>query len=366
MITGLWILLAGSTSASSDAVRDEAALRDALRAIGSSHPCAEELRLAWLRDRLADGASVEEAIEQLPRALRDGEPPPRATVELHGLRAEDPLDRRVAELVARTLEDPCLRVISREEVESFLESEADLIYLATSRPDDARAVLRRRLGDLLVVVSVSGASIAVDSVYGVVTHLARYEISATLLRVIDGRIVGVTSRLSEARRIHADAAMEAALQDAVEKTVAEVKSIAFREILEAMVGLRLQVVEIAGDPNVPERLMGVLRESGVATARRDGPSASAAIVIPVPDPSLSESLEAAGWEVVDRRLGRWLLREAARGDGAIRPLTWIAVGGATGGLVVLAWAWRRRKVAMVVAANERPLPTPAGRDPSPT
>lgn len=356
---GLGTILDGLTAASIVPDADEAELRQALQALGSPDPCTIELRLAWLRERAPDAASVTESVDRLPVGLRDGGDPPRATVELHGLRAEDALDRRVAELVASTLEDSCLRVVSAEEAASIIQTEADLLYLATTRPDDARAVLRRRLGDLVVVVSVSGASIAVDSVYGVATHLARCEVSATLLRVIDGRILGATSRISEVRRVHADAAVEAALQEAVGRVVGEVRTMAVREVLDAMEGIRLEVIDVDGDPQASERLLLSLRDAGVSTARRDGPGASSSIVVPAPHRGLSTSIEDAGWEVVDRRLGRWLLREPAGSEDAIRDATWIAIVAAIAGLLGLAW-WRRRWRASMIVAVDGPS-DPTGR-----
>lgn len=164
------------------------------------------------------GALASEAWSEPMRSSGTGSP--RAfTIEVFGLSSEDAMDRRLAQIVASRLAEAGHVVVAAEERDALREAEADLTWLATRDPAQAMDRLRTRTADWRIEWGVQGTVGDADSVYGMDTYSARFEVSIALVRTIDGRLGRVPPGVGVARREDPDSAMEQALIEAASRGV---------------------------------------------------------------------------------------------------------------------------------------------------
>lgn len=308
-------------------------------------PCLLEVQTAWVRDALGRGRSLVEAIGQLPSAWRGGVDVRRPRLEVWGLRSEDPLDRRVAELVGDVMVQRCIGVVSAEEARSAGQADADLAYLAGVRPEEAREILRRRVGDLVLGITFSGGKASMERVYGVTTHSVGFEATASLVRTIDGIVVGSARHSASARRLEANAAAEVALEVVIDAVSEKMADLAWREIARAEGSVTL-LVESGEDATDLRR---VLASAGLRTeSSLDAVMPSIRVLEPPVD--LPDRLRSEGWGVLDRRLDRWRVRRSSSSAAGVIWLSAVPLGA-----VLAAWLMVRRR-GLRDAASPRGVP----------
>ncbi len=280
-------------------------------------------------------------------------------VELPGLASSDLLDRRVAELAASSLAELGVRLVAVEEEVRIRESQADLEYLATSNRERAMEALRSRSGDFIVLLGSRGSLEEPELVYGLETHAAKFEVSATLIRTIDASISRASAGVAEVRRQSPEQATEAALAEAVARAMSPLVEWMRTAAMEATLGLDLVVVGGNAERDI---LLDALssRVSGLRLI------ASAGAVIRVepapPASSLEATLLGLEWIVIDRALGVWLIESTQRSSPPRTALWWFSIAGILASGVGLLVFVRRRQVARLrTGAASRRGPTPTRR-----
>ncbi len=235
-------------------------------------------------------------------------------VEVPGLDSEDPLDRRVAEIAAASLNRQGVRVVSGEEDARLRESQADLEFLASSDRERAIEVLRRRSGDFIVSLGVRGALDLPEVIYGIETFAAEFEVLATLIRTLDGSVVQTASAAASARRGSSEQASEAALAEAVEQSMGRLVDRLRTAALDAARGVELVFVG-AGTPQ--DSLRGSLAARLPESKQIELAGAVLRIEPPPADSLLASALDESGWMVVGRSVGVWLVEPKQQSTAAL-------------------------------------------------
>lgn len=277
-------------------------------------------------------------------------------VELPGLASSDSLDRRVAELAASSLAELGVRLVAVEEEVRIRESQADLEYLATSNRERAMEVLRGRSGDFIVLLGSRGSIEDPELVYGLETHAAKFEVSATLIRTIDASISQASAGVAEVRRQSREQATEAALAEAVARAMSPLVEWMRTAAVEATLGLDLVVVggNAARDillDELPSRLPGLRLSASAGAVIRVEPAPQAS--------SLEATLLESEWIVIDRAVGVWLIDSLQRPSAPRADSWWLAIACIlVGGTGLFIFVQRRHVARGRIGAASRRGPSP--------
>lgn len=243
-------------------------------------------------------------------------------VEVPSLASSDLLDRRVAELTVASLNRQGVRVLSLEEETRLRESQADLEFLVSADRERAIEVLRGRTGDYVIALGARGALDPPDLVYGLETFAAEVEVSATLMRTIDGSVVQSANSVATARRESADQALEAALADAVDRSTSLLVDRLRSAAMDAARGIDLLIV---GGGHSLAALRSSLESQLPGAPRITTRGATVRIEPPPAESSLESALHASGWSAIDRSIGAWLIEPEPQSDSLTVWTWWIAV-----------------------------------------
>jgi len=245
-------------------------------------------------------------------AAPPGPAPPR--VEVQGLAAADPIDRRAAAVALAALSGGALTLLSAEEAQATRGADADLLHLLGSDPTRAREVLRRRSGDFVLFVETIGGAGEREEVYGIATWPARIEARIAVLRTLDGREVATLSveRSARSTRGPEDAvesastqAVGAAAKRAEAAILAKAASWPLRQLLRVEPGR----AALPGAEAVAGRLAALLGQP----VEVETSGAAILVVVSPPHSDLAAALGEIGWRVVDRRPGWWLVATDSTG-----------------------------------------------------
>lgn len=225
-------------------------------------------------------------------------------VEVSGLSSADPLDRRLAELLAGWLVKDGHAAVASEDRASLRNAEADLAVLATNDPERAMRRLRERTADWRLECGVQGAVSDAESVYGLSTYSARFEVSIALVRTIDGRVVISAIGSGAGRREGLDASMDAALAEAAAVAMGPVLDHLSAATDRARTGVELL---FASDRDATDALVR-LRER-LPEGHRVEEIEGGWRVEPAPEDAwFRDVAPRAGWSMVDRSAGVRLMR----------------------------------------------------------
>lgn len=238
-----------------------------------------------------------------PSSPSDAAPSP-FVVEIAGWRSEDPLDRRLAELVSASLAGSGPWTVGSEDRASWREAEADLAMLASEDPARAMLLLRGRTSDFRIDLGVQGSVSEAEEVYGIATYAAAFEVSMTLTRSIDGSLVATSLGVGRARRSDLSAASDAAVSEATAAACEPVVS-ALRKAA-ADLSLGIDVIRLGGmsDAEIARWQSGLPGSSRVE--RIEG---GIRIEPPLDDQAVELAAATSGWIVIDRSAGVVVLGE---------------------------------------------------------
>lgn len=283
---------------------------------------------------LAAAASIS-AQDDSPSASKSS---PSFVVEIAGLGSEDPLDRRLADLVAASLAGSGFGAVALEDRVSWREAEADLTLLASDDPARAMQVLRGRTSDFRIELGVQGSVSGLEEVYGLATYAAEFEVSMTLVRSIDGRIDASSIARGAARRDDLSRASESALAEATSLALDPVLLALDEASRRAGRGLELVLPVASAGESEAARI-----RSQLPTMHRVIADEGRLRIEPAPSDELLASLaSASGWIVLDRATGVALLGVAEAEPAGGRVVAVIAVGMALGAASVWLLARLRR------------------------
>ena len=257
------------------------------------------------------------------------------TVEVFGLSSRDPIDRRMAEIVAAGLVEAGHAVSASEDRDALREAEADLALFATRDPAQAMNRLRVRTADWRLECGAQGAVSDAEAVYGLSTYAARFEVSITLVRAIDGRVARSATGVGGGRSEGIEAAMDAALSEAAARAIDAVIEQLDVEAERSRTGIELLFA--ATRESEPSRRG--LRDRIPPGHRVEEIEGGLRIEPPLEDAWFREAARDAGWSPVDRAPGVVLMRFE---EGISTSSRWPIVMGLSAIAVVGAWWLLRR------------------------
>lgn len=243
---------------------------------------------------------------------------PGPRVEIHGLLSGDPLDRRAAMIAMEALAGRGLDLLAAEEAQAAVGADADLLLLLGREPARARALLRRRSGDFVLILEAIGQAGVREEIYGIATWPARIEAAATVLRTLDGSELASTRAVRAARSTRGEEdALESALVQAVRAAArsAEAAILAEAAAWPSRQLLRLEPPGIVDDAASVEAIAARFESRLGRPVDVQASGAALLVTVAPPQPDLEADLAAMGWQVVDRRPGWWVVAAA----GAARP-----------------------------------------------